>query len=63
MWAYTDKSFYEPLKSHPIIKKIESDLAKISATIVLNEGAIWITDFGRMFMDAVLEKQATTNAS
>jgi len=59
--AYTDNSLYEPLKLHPFVKNFEVQLSKQNMTIVLNEGSIRITDFGRMFMDAVLEKQATTN--
>jgi len=61
MWVYTDKSLYEPLKSHPAVKQLEELLAKQNATIVLEEGSIRVTDFGKMFMDAVLGKQAVTN--
>jgi hypothetical protein len=63
MWAYTNQAHYEPLKSHHVVKQLEDWVAKQNATIVLAEGAIWVTEFGRMFMDAVLERQATGNSS
>lgn len=55
--SYTDKTLYEPLKSHPFVRQFEASLVKHNAIIVLVEGTIRITDFGKMFMDAVLEKQ------
>jgi hypothetical protein len=54
---FTDKSRYEALRAHSVVKYFETELAKnITFTMVINEGIITVTDFGNMFMDAVLGK-------
>lgn len=55
--SYTDKNIYKPLREHPLIKSFEAQINQAGGNIEISEGIIRITDYGRMFFEAVLSKK------
>lgn len=51
--SYTNKEYYKDLEEHPIILDYKKSLSE-DKEIEIVQGSITITDFGKMFMDAVL---------
>ncbi len=51
--SYSHKDYYVPLKGHKIIKELEEQL-KEDNEVAIVEGLIRITEFGKMFIQAVV---------
>jgi hypothetical protein len=52
--SYTEKSNYAALKDAALVKELQESYKKEGKEIELHEGIIKITDFGKLFIDAVL---------
>lgn len=51
---YTDKNVYKPLREHQLIKSFEAQITQVGGQLKIDEGIVRVTDYGKMFFEAVL---------
>lgn len=54
---YTKEEVYQPLLEHILIKSFEAQIKQAGGSIQITKGFMRITDYGRTFLDVVLEKK------